>query len=297
MLTTVLIITYRNEKTIHKLLNKFSNHYKIIVVENSNNVAFKKELEKKYKNLSCILTYSNLGFSRACNMGLKKIKTKYALLLNSDVDINYLKIKKIEKVASKITNFSIIAPNSKYTELYIKTNHDKFSNFKLNKKINSKLIEETDTLPGFCLFFNIKDIKKIKYFDEKFFFYFEDLDLCKRIIEINKKIYLIKKIFIKHNSNPVSTTIMREWNFYWGMFYYHKKHYGYLKTIKLLFRKTIKFFILKNLCFFYNKVKYLIYSASFDGLFNQFLNRESKFYKKFYKTHKILIDNWKKQSI
>ena len=46
---------------------------KIIVVENSNNVAFKKELEKKYKNLSCILTYSNLGFSKACNIGLKKI--------------------------------------------------------------------------------------------------------------------------------------------------------------------------------------------------------------------------------
>ena len=250
MLTTVLIITYKNEKSIHKLLNKFSNHYKIIVVENSNNVAFKKELEKKYKNLSCILTYSNLGFSKACNIGLKKIKTKYALLLSSDVDINFLKIKKIEKIASKINNFSIIAPSSKYTELYIKTNHDRFSNIKLNKKNNSKLIEETDKLPGFCLFFNIKDIKKIKYFDENFFFYFEDLDLCKRIININKKIYLIKKILVNHNSNPVSTTIMREWNFYWGMFYYHKKHYGYLKTAKLLFGKIIRFFILKNLSFF-----------------------------------------------
>ena len=294
MLTTVLIITYKNEKTIHKLLNKFSNHYKIIVVENSNNVVFKKELEKKYKNLTCILTYSNLGFSKACNIGLKKIKTKYALLLSSDIDINYLKIDKIEKVANKINNFSIIAPNSKFTELYIKDNHDRLNINKFNEKIDNKLLEERESLPGFCLFFNVIDIKKIKYFDEKIFFYFEDLDLCKRIKKINKKIYLIKNIFVNHNSNPSSTIIMREWNFYWGMFYYHQKHYGYLRTAKLLLGKTIRFFILKNLNFFFNKDKYIIYSARFDGLFNQFLNRESEFYKKFYNSRKILIDNFKK---
>ena len=294
MLTTVLIIKYKNEKTINKLLNKFSNHYKIIVVENSNNVVFKKELEKKYKNLTCILTYSNLGFSKACNIGLKKIKTKYALLLSSDIDINYLKIDKIEKVANKINNFSIIAPNSKYTELYIKDNHDRLNINKFNEKIDNKLLEERESLPGFCLFFNVIDIKKIKYFDEKIFFYFEDLDLCKRIKKINKKIYLIKNIFVNHNSNPSSTIIMREWNFYWGMFYYHQKHYGYLRTAKLLLGKTIRFFILKNLNFFFNKDKYLIYSARFDGLFNQFLNRESEFYKKFYNSRKILIDNFKK---
>jgi len=292
MLTTILIITYKNEKTIDKLLNKFSNHYKVIVVENSNNLAFKKKLEKKYRNLSCILTKSNLGFSRACNIGLKKIKTKYALLLSSDVDINHLKIKKIEKVASKINDFSIIAPNSKYTELYIKDNQDKLNINKLNKTFNNKLLEETDKLPGFCLFLNIKDIRKIKYFDEKIFFYFEDLDLCKRIRKINKKIYLIKNIFVNHKSHPETTFIMRNWNFYWGMFYYHKKHYGYLRTAKLLSGKIIRFFILKNLNYFYNKNRYLVYSARFDGLYTQYLNRGSKFYKRFCNTHKILISNY-----
>ena len=143
---------------------------------------------------------------------------------------------------------------------------------------------------GFVFFFNIKDIRKIKYFDENIFFYFEDLDLCKRIKKINKKIYLIKNIFIDHNGQTNSTVIMRNWNFYWGMFYYHKKHYGYLRTAKLLLGKTLRFFILKNLNYFYNKNRYLVYSARFDALFNQFLNRESKFYKKFYNTHKILID-------
>ena len=100
----------------------------------------------------------------------KKIKSKYALLLSSDVDINHLKINKIERIATKLNNFSIIAPNSKYTELYISDNQDKLNINKLNKKSKDKLLEETDKLPGFCLFLNIKDIRKIKYFDEKFFF-------------------------------------------------------------------------------------------------------------------------------
>ena len=111
--------------------------------------------------------------------------------------------------------------------------------------------------------------------------------------KINKKIYLIKNIFIKHNSNPSSTHLMREWNFYWGMFYFHNKHYGYLNAAKLLLGKTIRFFILKNIYLFFDKNKYLTYSARFDGLLNQFLNRESKFYKKFYITHKKIIDDQK----
>ena len=52
MLTTILIITYKNDKIIFKLLNKFANNYKVIVVENSNNKNFKKRLEQKYKNVS-----------------------------------------------------------------------------------------------------------------------------------------------------------------------------------------------------------------------------------------------------
>jgi hypothetical protein len=294
MLTTILIITFKNDKTIHKLLNRICNHYKIIIIENSDNINLKKNLEKKYKNLSCILTYSNLGFSRACNIGLKKIKTKYTLLLNSDIDINYLKIKKIENIVTKIDDFGIIAPNCSHTKDYLSSNHDKFS--KINnfyKRINNDLLEEVDRLPGFCLFLKMQHIKKIKYFDEKFFFYFEDLDLCKRLKIINKKIYLIKKIFIKHNADPKSTMIMREWHFYWGLFYYHRKHYGYFIAAKIFFGKMIRFFILKNINFLYNKKKYLIYSARFNGLFNQFLNRNSNVYKKFYNSNKILVDNWK----
>ena len=292
MLTTILIITYKNDKIITKLLDKFANQYKVIVVENSNNKDFKKRLEKKYRNLSCVLTKSNLGFSKACNIGLKKINTKYALLINSDIDINYFKIKKIEKIAAVIKNFSIISPSTPHIKDYILADHDKFYVNKFKENINNPNIVETNKLPGCCFFLNMKDIIKIKFFDENFFFYFEDLDLCKRLNNLNKKIYLIKKVFVKHNADPSDTIPMREWHYYWGMFYYHRKHYGYLRTLILLSKKMIRFFIFKSFNFFFNKRKYLIYNARFNGLLNQVLNKKSTAYKKFYNSNKILIDNW-----
>jgi GT2 family glycosyltransferase len=37
-----------------------------------------------------------------------------------------------------------------------------------------------------------------KFFDENFFLYFEEIDLCKRVKKNNGKIYLDKNIIIKH---------------------------------------------------------------------------------------------------
>ena len=40
------------------------------------------------------------------------------------------------------------------------------------------------------MFLNIKHFKEIGFFDQNFFIYLEEIDLCKRLIKANKKIYL-----------------------------------------------------------------------------------------------------------
>ena len=79
--TTIITVTYKSEDIIESFLNRIKNKFKIIVVENSNNTEFKKKLEKKYKNLKCILTGSNIGWAKANNKGLKQINTKYSLFI------------------------------------------------------------------------------------------------------------------------------------------------------------------------------------------------------------------------
>ena len=126
MQTTIVIVTFKS-KIIHKCIKNLYKNCKIIIVENSNNIKFKKDIESRYKNTKCILSGSNQGFARANNIGLKKVRTKFALLINPDVVISTQQIKKIENYAKKNRKFSILAPNSNgFFETMI-NNFDKFS--------------------------------------------------------------------------------------------------------------------------------------------------------------------------
>ncbi len=133
------------------------------------------------------------------------------------------------------------------------------------------------------MFLNLKNFKDIGFFDEKIFIYFEEIDLCKRLREINKKIYLDPSILIKHlggsshnESINFEMELSRNWHWMWSSFYYHKKHKGFvlafLKIIKKLFSAIIKF-IFYTLVF--NKDKKKIYYQRASGLLNSIMGKES----------------------
>ena len=85
---TIIIASFKSDEKVKKCLNSINAQCKVIVVENSNNLEFKKIFEDKYDNVECIIAGDNLGYGRANNLALKKIKTKYALILNPDAILN-----------------------------------------------------------------------------------------------------------------------------------------------------------------------------------------------------------------
>jgi len=190
--TTVVTVTYKSEDVIESFLDRIKNEFKIIVVENSNNIEFKKKLEKKYKNLKCILTGSNIGWAKANNIGLKEINTKYSLIINPDTIINNKTIFKIENRAELIKKFAVISPVYDQIFKFLNNQYDKFDLNKLSND-NYNLIK-TNYVNGNCLFVKMKDIKSINYLDENFFFFFEEMDLCKRLTKLKKK-FIFSKIF------------------------------------------------------------------------------------------------------
>ena len=81
---TIVIVTFKSEEKILNCLKSISNEISVLVVENSNNANFKRKIENNFTNVNCILTGENRGYSSANNIGLKLVKTKYALVLNPD---------------------------------------------------------------------------------------------------------------------------------------------------------------------------------------------------------------------
>ena len=275
--TTILIVTYRSQQVIYNCLDSINKKIPVVVVENSSDQNFKKKLEDKYLNVRCFLTNDNLGFANGNNFGLNLITTKYVFLLNPDTILQSDTLDVLAASAKKINDFALLAPLSSND-----LNFGFFNNMSIKKIENNQEIFEVDYIKGFAMFFNKIKFIDIGFFDPEIFIYFEEIDLCRRLKNINEKIYLIPEAKIHHsggkshgNQFDLEMEMSRNWHYMWSMFYYYNKNFGkifaYKKTFNYFF---ISFFKLITY-FFYNKNKYLIYKSRFLGLLNSYLGKKS----------------------
>ena len=279
---TIVIVSLKSGEIIKECLKNIGSNYQVIIVENSNKEDIKIDIEKNFLNAKCIILRKNYGYGIAANAGIECVKTKYAFLLNADVEIYDYQIKEIESEVKKLNNnFSLVSPFYDDFKDFMENNKfDKFSN--LNKKINlEKNIEEVNLIKGSSMLFNLSRFKG-KIFDENFFIFFEEIDVCKKLIIKNEKIYLMNRIKIKHAGNKGIENInhnemdnIRNWHYYWSSFYYHKKHYSFVKSFMVHLTKLIKFFILKNLYKLIKNKKADTFKFRFNGLFHSILGKKS----------------------
>ncbi len=274
---TAVITSFKSENKILNCIKSLGKNFQIIVIENSNDKKLKDKLEKDYPNLKCILSGKNLGYAKGNNLGLTHVKTKYALIINPDAEVNSKSIDNFFLSAKENPDFAIIAP-------FIQETH------KSDVSEIRKGVIKVKNVKGFAMFLNLNQFKEIGFFDENFFIYFEEIDLCKRLIKKNKKILLDTNIKINHvggTSHDVSINFemekSRNWHWMWSSFYFHKKHYGYLfAIIKIL----PKFFSAMFKTIFYkfasNNEKKDIYYCRFEGILNSILLRKSWYRPKIY---------------
>ena len=269
---TVIITTFRSEDKIESCLNSIDPNIKVFVIENSNNKKFKNYIENKYLNVECLLTNENLGYGKANNIGLKKTKTKYCLILNPDTILEKKAIQNFIISAEKNKNFYIMAPLQ---------NKDEFTKNNIFK--DNLTLLETKQVEGFAMFLNMEKFFDIGFFDENFFLYLEEIDLCKRVKNKNGRILIDPNIKIFHfagksvNHNfSYQVELTRNWHWMWSLFYYNKKHFNYFYALLLilprffsaLFKILIYRFILRN-------KKGDIYSKRLSGLYNALIGKPS----------------------
>ena len=265
---TIVITAFKSEKKIFTCLKSIDLQHKVIIVENSKNTDFKTEIEKKFSNVACIIAGENLGYAKGNNLGLSNVKTKYALILNPDAILEKQAIENFFITSNKIKNFAIIAPAIQESG---------------NLKSQIKSITEVGSVKGFAMFLNLEEFKNIGFFDSNFFIYLEEIDLCKRLEQHNKKIYIDPSIIVKHQGGSshdekynFEMELSRNWHWMWSSFYFTKKHNGFVFALILVFTKLISA-LLKS--FFYltimDKPKQLIYSHRLSGLFNSIVGKPS----------------------
>lgn len=268
---TFIIVSFQSENIISKCIDSLNSISKIIVIENSNNNLIKKNLEKKYSNLQVIIAKKNLGYARANNLGLSKVKTKYAFILNPDAHLEKNALKEIESATNFLkNNFTLLSPRIFHT------------NQNLSLKSNKKnFVDKVDYIKGFAIFINISKINFKPIFDENFFLFLEETDLCKRVLDSNGKIYIVNKSYVYHegkrsSGNDFEIEKCRNWHWMWSLFFYNKKHYGYLTAYRVTLYKFFSSLIKFLISFLFFKKNYsLVYKSRMEGLINAYLNKPS----------------------
>ncbi len=162
----------------------------------------------------------NLGFSKAVNVAIKNVATKYILLLNPDSVLIKDNLQELVKIATSNDNISIVGGemvNGKGQKYYSATDNVNFlyavfeftilkkifssykwaNNFWLEKRNKSKTFECWSVCGAYMLFRRHIN-HKLNLFDERYFLYLEDLDFCLKNINLGKKVIFTRQTTIIH---------------------------------------------------------------------------------------------------
>lgn len=268
---TIIIVAYKSSDVIFKCLEKIRKFPNILILDNSNDKVIFKKIKKKYKKIKFFLSKTNTGYAKGNNILLKKVKTPYALILNPDCFVSHIEIKKI------FTFKTLLKEN------FLAIGHKSGANIRNKKKIGKFKYFICNYIKGYFMFINMKAIKKINYFDENFFMYLEEIDLCKRANINNFKIIALNNLRIYHLAGKSSNdrkefSLIQNWNWMWSQYYFYKKYNGLIKSL-IKFIPKLVYLYLKKLLFFKNK----IYQSRYSGLRHSMIGKSSKF-KEFRKT-------------
>ena len=192
----------------------------IIVVDNESTDGSVNALRERFAQVQVIVNPSNFGFAKANNIGIKRAQGRYVCLVNSDVKALEGVLDKMRIYLESHPEIGAIAPKTFGSDMQIQKNCREFptlrnlfcqelfldvlfptvSAFRGREMIHCDYEAEMaiEVLSGCFLMVRRGVIAQVGPFDEQFFFYSEDVDWCKRIVDTGWKLVYYPKASTIH---------------------------------------------------------------------------------------------------
>ncbi len=245
---TIISVTYNSKQVISQFLKNIADDFNIIVVDNASKDGTADFIKENYPQVKLIRPDVNIGYGRAANVALQKTTTDFCFLLNPDIIADTGEILRLLEQAKLQPNLGVISPA---------TSKDEFDPSKT-------LPEKTEWVVGATMLFNMKNLRRIGFFDENIFLYYEETDLCKRMLKAGFDILICKNIYLEHlvgkssSPNP-KIEYLKYWHSGWSKLYFNKKHLAKNEYLKKTFSQTFMYllkFIIYSLMLNNKKTKY-----------------------------------------
>lgn len=197
----------------------------ILVVDNHSDdesIGFIRAQLSQLPHVRIIEQRNNVGYGRGNNAGAAYARGEYILILNPD---NVLPPDGAEKMLSVLRNdpsVGVVGPALVYPDGSIRPSARRFPSPRdlLRKRIfpavwhaayekeRRRLISapsvNVDWLVGACLLLRTDLYRKLRGFDERFFLFFEDMDLCRRIHAMDKKVIYLSSLQVLDRKGRLS---------------------------------------------------------------------------------------------
>jgi GT2 family glycosyltransferase len=219
---SIIIVNYRSWKPLQNCLesllsiNDSEIIFEVIVIDNFSNDGQFINFKNKFKDYIFIQNNKNSGYSTGCNMGAKKAKGNHLLFLNPDTIISAATLNTLFFTYKKNPEIGILSClqfdknntffNQKrkfptFLQLFILTKYFQKIVFKTNSTSffsTNKELFYPDWTTGALIFISRYWFEKVGGWNEDYWLYFEDVDICKKIREQKGIIAVTNKTTILH---------------------------------------------------------------------------------------------------
>jgi len=215
---SIIILNYKMRGLVKNCLkaileSEIKVQYELIVVDNNSGDGVEEMIKERFPQVKFIQTNANLGMGGGNNAGIREAQGKYVLILNPDIFVFPNSLQRMIDFAKTREDIGALAPrllnpdksfqetcyrwHKIYTPIFRRTFFGRlgFGKKELRRFLMSDWdhgsTREVDWIQGSCLLIPKNVLDQVGLFDERFFMYFEDTDLCRRIQNAGyKNIYL-----------------------------------------------------------------------------------------------------------
>jgi GT2 family glycosyltransferase len=301
---SVIIVNYRGWKRLKDCLDSLSSitqnkfTFEVIIVDNASNDGILDDFRRRYSSFIFLDNSGNNGFANGCNLGASYAKGELFLFLNSDTIVSeealYGMIQEMySRNGSCIVSCRQIKEDGSDEKAYGRflspltlTGWLRAINKIITGNDGRKFSEDSnyiypDWVSGSVIMIRKTDFLSIGGWDEDYWMYFEDVDLCQRLRAFGGTIIFLKQVVVEHNHGGAtrtnsSITALTKTEVLISRHIYISKHAKRFKNLTQTFlvcNNIFSFLItaLLGLIFFFNK-KVKTFSKIYSGLMRYYLN-------------------------
>jgi len=262
MLFSIIIINYKQKDFLYECVKSiqesFVSEYEIIVVNNS------PETDSIELDKVTVINNYNYGFSQANNLASKQAKGKYLFFMNADTlmqkDISVPFLKEFGNKEFGVAGVGLRYPDGRYqlsnwhennflNEFKNKRLEESFKNNNqsvINNYTGNDSLREVDWVSGAAMIIKKDVYDKMSGFDEDYFLFYEDADICKRMKDSDYKIYYFPFDGLVHyKGENVNESFLNDTYYYSkkSQLIYYRKHNSLMNRVLLRFYLLVKSFV------------------------------------------------------